>query len=88
MSEQGDGSPEHAGDGTLTLEARIGRLEEILTALESDELELDRSLELFEEGVQHIRAAEKRLAEAALRVEEVLADGSERPLDRPEGGDG
>lgn len=79
-----DGSQETQGGEEPTLEARIGRLEEILTALESDELELDRSLELFEEGVRHIRAAEKRLAEATLRVEEVLADGSERPLDREE----
>lgn len=86
MSEQVDGSPDTAGEADPTLEDRIGRLEEILTALESDELELDRSLELFEEGVRHIRAAEKRLAEAALRVEEVLSDGTEQPLDRT--GDG
>lgn len=85
MSKQVD---EANGDGALTLEARIGRLEEILTALESDELELDRSLELFEEGVNHIRAAEKRLAEAALRVEEVLSDGTEQPLDGPDRDDG
>lgn len=87
MSEQVDGPAEGRDDGELNLEGRIGRLEEILTALESDELELDRSLELFEEGVTHIRAAEKRLAEAALRVEEVLADGTEQPLDPRESGE-
>lgn len=64
-----------------TLEDRLRRLEEILTALESDELELERALALFEEGVSHIREAEKTLAEASLRVDEVLADGTERPLD-------
>ena len=88
MNQQEDGARETGAGEDLTLEGRIGRLEEILTALESDELELDRSLELFEEGVGHIRAAEKRLAEAALRVEEVLADGTERPLDADEDGDG
>jgi len=64
-----------------TLEGRLRRLEEILTALESDELELERALALFEEGVSHIREAEKTLAEASLRVDEVLSDGTERPLD-------
>ncbi|MDT8340896.1 MAG: exodeoxyribonuclease VII small subunit [Longimicrobiales bacterium] len=69
-----------AGDG-LTLEARLERLERILASLESEELELDAALALFEEGVTHIREAERVLAEASLRVEEVLADGGVRPLD-------
>lgn len=67
-----------------TLESRLKRLEEILGALESDEMELDQSLELFEEGVLHIREAEKVLATAALRVKEVLSNGLERDLDGPE----
>jgi exodeoxyribonuclease VII small subunit len=69
----------------VSLEVRLKRLEEILTALESDQLELERSLALFEEGVGHIREAERTLAEAALRVEEVLSDGTRRPLDGEEG---
>lgn len=67
--------------GELNLEARLGRLEEILAALESDEMDLERSLELFEEGIGHVRAAEKTLSVAELRVQEVLASGGERPLD-------
>lgn len=70
--------------GAVSLEGRLKRLEEILSALESDELELERSLALFEEGVRHIREAERTLAAATLRVEEVLADGDVRPLDAPE----
>ena len=70
-----------AEDKELGLEGRIRRLEAILTSLESDELELEKSLELFEEGVRHIREAEKTLSEATLRVEEVLSQGGERPLD-------
>ena len=69
------------------LEARLRRLEEILSALEADELDLERSLTLFEEGIAHIREAEKTLSQAALRVEEVLAEGVTRPLDGP-GSDG
>lgn len=67
------------------LEQRLKRLERILSALEADELELEKALELFEEGVGHVRAAERVLAETELRVEELLGDGeSTRPLD---GGD-
>ena len=66
------------------LERRLKRLEAILSALEADELELEKALELFEEGVSHVRAAEKVLAETELRVEELLGDG-ERTRDLDEG---
>ncbi len=66
----------------LGLEQRLKRLEGILSALEADELDLEKALELFEEGVGHVRAAERVLAETELRVEELLGDGAEtRPLD-------
>jgi exodeoxyribonuclease VII small subunit len=61
----------------LTLEARLRRLEEIVALLETEELELDRALALFEEGVTHVKKAEKALAEAELRVEELLGEGEE-----------
>ena len=67
------------------LESRLKRLEAILSALEADELDLEKALELFEEGVGHVRSAEKILAETELRVEELLGDdGATRPLDGDE----
>lgn len=57
------------------LEERLIRLDEIVAALEGDEVNLDEALALFEEGVRHVRAAEKALAEAELRVEELLGEG-------------
>jgi len=70
-----------------SLEARLRRLEEIVGQLEAEELELDRALALFEEGVAHVREAEGALAAAELRVEELLGDGEKlatRPLDEGE----
>lgn len=59
----------------------IGRLEEVVEQLEHGDLPLERSLELFEEGVQLSRAASGRLDSAERRVEELLADGSLAPLE-------
>ncbi len=56
-----------------TLEQRLARIEAIVSRLESDRLELDDALALFEEGVTHLRAAERMLAEAELRIERVVA---------------
>ena len=63
------------------LEGRLRRLEEILARLESDDVALEEALKLFEEGVGHVRAAEKVLSETDLRVEELLAGGGTRPVD-------
>lgn len=57
---------------------RVARLEQILSRLEREDLELDEALVLFEEGVGHVREAERLLRAAELRVE--------RLLERPDGG--
>jgi exodeoxyribonuclease VII small subunit len=65
----------------LSLEERLGRLEQILARLETDEVPLDEALDLFEEGVGHVRDAERVLAETELRVEELLAGGGVQDMD-------
>jgi exodeoxyribonuclease VII small subunit len=72
-------SDEQPTEGSL--EARLLRLEEILARMESDDVPLERALELFEVGVTHVREAARVLSEAELRVEELLAGGGTRPLD-------
>jgi exodeoxyribonuclease VII small subunit len=68
-----------------SLEARLRRLDEILAKMESDDVALEEALKLFEEGVTHVREAERVLATAELRVEELLASGEARPLEPGEG---
>ena len=62
---------------TAALEKRIGRLEEIVSALEREDLELDEALRLFEEGIGHLRDVRVTLEAAELRIERLLetADG-------------
>ena len=59
-----------------SLSTDLQRLEAIVHQLESDDVELDRALELFEEGVARLRAARERLLEAELRIQRVLQDAS------------
>ncbi len=80
MSERRREPPKDAPVEEPGLEGRLRRLEQIVSALEADDLELERALALFEEGVAHVRAAEQILAEAELRVEELLQGDRTRPL--------
>ncbi len=72
-------------------EASLARLEEIVSALEEGDLDLEKSLALFEEGIGLARRLESRLASAEMRVEELLREtaGAERTvplvLDEDEG---
>ena len=66
------------GEETPGLEARLRRLDEIVSALEADGVELQRALELFEEGITHVRHAEEILARAELKVEELLGGEDDR----------
>ncbi len=73
---------EHAQE--TSLEERLRRLEAILARMESDDVGLEEALRLFEEGVVHVREAERVLSAAELRVEELLADGGTRPVETKE----
>ncbi len=59
---------------TLKLEAALARLEEIVRQLENEQLALEQSLELFEEGVKLADQIQKKLHEAQLRVKRVLEE--------------
>jgi len=61
-------------EAPLSLATTLRRLEEIVRALEAEDADLDRALELFEEGVVALRLARERVAEAELRVQRVLEE--------------
>ena len=69
----------------LALEERLSRLDAIVARMESDGVALDEALKLFEEGVGHVREAERVLAETELRVEELLSSGETRERKSEEG---
>lgn len=56
----------------MTFGKIMERLEEITSALEKQDLELEEGLKLFEEGVGLIREARRRLTEAGARVEKLI----------------
>lgn len=60
--------------GEAGLEQRLTRLESIVDRLEQDDLELEEALELFEEGIGHVRAAHELLETGRLRVEKLVVE--------------
>lgn len=65
-----------------TLEEAFDRLEEITRSLEGGEIELDRSLALYEEGIRLVRLAEEAIREAETRIERLNEDGGLTELKR------
>ena len=65
--------------GEPSFARQLARLEEIVRRLESEELDLDDALKLFEEGVERLRAARERLTAAEVKVKQVLADHAGKP---------
>jgi exodeoxyribonuclease VII small subunit len=61
-----------------TFEARLTRLEAIVTELQSGDVDLARALALFEEGVECLRAASAELSTAEATVHRLVerADGT------------
>jgi exodeoxyribonuclease VII small subunit len=62
----------------VTFEQSLHRLEDIVRELERTDLDLDRALALFEEGIGHLRSAGQALQQVDARVQQLVeaADGS------------
>jgi exodeoxyribonuclease VII small subunit len=64
------------------------KLETIVNKLEQEELSLDESLTLFEEGIGLSRFCHTRLEEIEQKIETILADAKGDPAVRPFEGEG
>jgi len=64
-------------------EKAFQQLEKIVQRLESEELPLDESLHLFEEGIRLSRFCHQRLEEVEKKIETILADAKGQPVTEP-----
>ena len=64
----------------MSIAQDLNRLEEIVRRLESEDVELDAALALFEEGVARLRAARERLVSAEVKVQTVLEEAGDLRL--------
>jgi exodeoxyribonuclease VII small subunit len=58
-------------------------LEKIVQRLEGEEMPLDESLQLFEEGIRLSRFCHQRLEEVEKKIELILADAKGQPVTEP-----
>ncbi len=66
-----------------TFESSLEELERIVRQLEQGELTLEKSLELFEQGVKLSRDCQERLNQAERRIEILMRDNQGRASVRP-----
>jgi exodeoxyribonuclease VII small subunit len=64
-------------------ETAFQKLEKIVQRLENEELPLDESLQLFEEGIRLSRFCHQRLEEVEKKIELILADAKGQPVTEP-----
>ena len=57
--------------GQIKFEKAMQRLEQIVEDIEKGELDIDKSLEIFEEGIKMSRVCSKKLNEAEAKIEKL-----------------
>ena len=68
---------------TNEFEKAFQNLEKIVQRLEGEEMPLDESLQLFEEGIRLSRFCHQRLEEVEKKIELILADAKGQPVTEP-----
>lgn len=68
---------------TNDFEKAFQQLEKIVQRLEAEELPLDESLQLFEEGIRLSRFCNQKLEEVEKKIELILADAKGQPQVEP-----
>ena len=65
----------------LSFEQALGALEDIVQKLESGDVPLDKSIELYERGEALRKHCQARLDSARQRIEKIVADQSGKPTE-------
>ena len=68
----------------ITFEQAINRLEEIVSALENNQISLEKSVELFQEGIQLTKLCNDKLEGIENKVAKILVDGKLEDLNLEE----
>ena len=64
-----------------TFEENMGRLEQIVRAMERGDVALEESLKLFQEGTELVRSCGMLLDEAELQVKKIMTDEKGNPVE-------
>ena len=85
-TEQNEMTPEQSEKEDISFEEAMAKLENIVRSLESGNAPLDRSLEMFEEGVRLVRLCNGKLDAAEQKMKILVSRGGEEVLEefRPE----
>ena len=68
----------------ITFEQAMNRLEEIVSALENNQISLEKSVELFQEGIQLTKLCNDKLEGIENKVAKILVDGKLEDLNLKE----
>jgi len=60
----------------IDFEASLKKLESIVTKLENNDINLEDSVQSFEEGIKLVKECQKQLSDAELKVKKLLENGS------------
>ena len=64
----------------MEFEVVLKTLEGLIGQLEKGDLPLEKSLEVYSQGVSMVKDAEKRLQEMQGKIEQLMADGTKKAL--------
>ena len=71
-----------AGAEAQTFEQHMGQLEKLVARMEQGEVPLDEALKAFEQGMKLVAVCKEQLAQAELKVEQVMnAQGETASVD-------
>ena len=68
----------------ITFEQAMNRLEQIVSALENNQISLEKSVELFQEGIQLTKLCNDKLEGIENKVAKILVDGKLEDLNLEE----